>query len=285
MSLAIAAGVAAATSVDALLAEARASGLDRLDALLLLAHHVCRPREWLIAHGDAPLDAPLLPRLRADIAHRAAGVPLAYLTGRKEFHGLELRVTPDVLVPRSDTETLVDWAIELARSRPNLRSVVDLGTGSGAIALAVKAACRNVHVTATDASEAALSVARGNAAALALDVVFAHGDWWYATGPACFDLALANPPYVAEGDPHLDALKHEPAQALVSGADGLDAIRSIVVGASARLRAGGWLLLEHGFDQDSAVRALLASHGFVAIETRHDLAALPRCTGGCLGAR
>jgi release factor glutamine methyltransferase len=266
------------------LAEARAAGLDRLDAQLLLAHHLQRPRGWLIAHDDAPLDDGTLQRWRADLRRRADGVPLAYLTGRKEFHGLSLAVAPQVLVPRPDTETLVDWAIELAHGR-GAPTVVDLGTGSGAIALAVKAACPHAQVLATDASDEALAVAARNAAALQLDVAFRRGDWWQAVGARRFDIALSNPPYVAAGDAHLAALRYEPALALSPGNDGLEAIRRIVGGAGAHVAAGGWLLLEHGHDQHEAVAALLGERGFADIALRRDLAGLPRCTGGRLQSR
>lgn len=269
------------TSVRDALAAARAAGLDRLDAQLLLAHHLQRPRSWLLAHDDAALDAGIAAALQADIDRRAAGVPLAYLTGRKDFHGLTLRVTPQVLVPRPDTETLVDWAIELA-ARATSPTIVDLGTGSGAIALAVKAARPTVQMTATDASAAALGVARGNADALGLAVRFAAGDWWAAVGDERFALALSNPPYIAAGDPHLPALVHEPGAALVSGADGLEAIRTIVGGAAGHLQRDGWLLLEHGHDQAAAVTGLLRRHGFADVGSRADLAGILRCSGGRL---
>lgn len=270
-------------TVSAALAAARAAGVDRLDAQLLLALHLRRPRAWLIAHDDAPLPAAAARAYGHDLARRAAGVPLAYLTGEREFHGLALRVTPAVLDPRPDTETLVDWALTLlatdfaALPAPQ---VVDLGTGSGAIALAVKHACPRAVVRATDASADALAVARANARRLGLDVAFAQGDWWQAVQAPPVQLALSNPPYIAPGDRHLAALVHEPAQALVSGADGLDAIRALVAGAFAHLAPGGWLLLEHGHDQATAVRDLLAGHGYEALGQRHDLAGHIRCSGG-----
>jgi release factor glutamine methyltransferase len=269
-------------TIAALLAEARAAGIDRLDAQLLVARHVGRPRGWVIANGATPVDPPALQALRADFERRAAGVPLAYLTGAKEFRGLMLRVTRDVLVPRPDTETVVDWAVELARSidRP---LVIDLGTGSGAIALAVKAAQPTAQVTASDDSDAALTVARENAASLGLDVRFLDGDWWAAVGDARFDIAVCNPPYVGVDDAHLAALVHEPQHALVGGRDGLDAIRKVIAGAAAHLKPGGWLLLEHGSEQWQAVATLLGAGGFDSVETRCDLAGLPRCTGGRRG--
>jgi release factor glutamine methyltransferase len=184
-----------------------------------------------------------------------------------------------VLVPRPETETLVHWALELAGTLAE-PSLVDLGTGSGAIALALKADCPAAQVTATDASGAALGVARCNAARLGICVGFASGDWWEAVGSARFDLAVSNPPYIAVGDPHLPALAHEPASALTAGAEGLDAIRVIIGGAPRHLRRGGWLLLEHGHEQADDVAQLLMRHGFTSIQTRRDLAGAPRCTGG-----
>jgi release factor glutamine methyltransferase len=266
------------TSVGQWLEHARALGVDRLDAQLLIAHALGVSRSWLIAHDDASVEAPVIEPL---LERRADGVPLAYLVGRREFHGLELRITPDVLDPRPDTETLVDWALEHLAAMPPNRYVVDLGTGSGAIALALKHGRPDAQVHATDASEPALAVARDNAARLGLEVRFAHGDWWNATPPQLrFDLALSNPPYIAAGDPHLAALRHEPRHALTPGGDGLGAIERIVEGAAGHLAPGGWLLVEHGFDQAPAVRDLLVAHGFVQVSTRADLAGVARCSGG-----
>lgn len=266
-------------SVTQALLEARALGLDRLDTLMLLADTLARSRTWLLAHDDATLSVEQCTRLRARLARRATGEPLAYLLGEKEFHGLMLQVDSNVLVPRPDTEVLVDWALELLAGAPH-RNFVDLGTGSGAIALAVKHAQPAVIVSATDVSPAALSIARANARRLALDVEFISGSWWQAVPQRRFHLVLSNPPYIAEGDPHLAALGHEPALALTPGGDGLEALRCIVAGAAAHLEPGGWLLLEHGFDQAGAVQVLLREHGFVGIQTRHDLAGQPRCSGG-----
>lgn len=265
------------TTVDALLARARGLGLARLDAQLLVAHRLGCDRAWLIAHGEAPVGAGIADQLVADFARRADGVPLAYLVGRREFHGLPLAVTPAVLDPRPDTETLVAWALERA---PQRGLAIDLGTGSGAIALALQHERPALEVWATDRSAAALEVARANAAALGLPVRFALGDWWHAPAHDLrFDLALSNPPYIAADDPHLLALRHEPAEALTPGGDGLSAIRAIVQDAPHHLAPDAWLLIEHGFDQADQARRLLQARGFTAIETRHDLAGQPRCTG------
>jgi len=260
------------------LAHARLIGVDRLDAQVLLARQLGRPRAWLLAHDDAMVaDSPALLAL---LLRRAAGEPLAYLIGEREFHGLLLHVTPAVLIPRPDTETLVDWALELLPSAGSPR-IVDLGTGSGAIALALKRACTAAQVHASDASPAALAVARSNGERLALAVTWHLGDWWRALDPALrFDLAVANPPYVAPGDPHLAALRHEPMSALVAHSGGLADIEAIVAGAHERLSPGGWLLVEHGFDQQDAVCERLLQAGLTAVNTRRDLAGQARVSGG-----
>jgi len=267
------------------LVDARARGVDRLDAQLLLARAMARSRSWLLAHDDAPLSAGQAAAYRADLARRAAGEPLAYIVGEKEFHGLALQVNAHVLVPRPDTEVLVDWALDLLRGPlanvPSPR-VVDLGTGSGAIALALKRACPEAQLSAVDASAAALAVARANAQCLGLDVVLQQSHWWDALAGQRFDLAVGNPPYIANGDVHLDALRHEPWMALTSGADGLDAIRHIVERAHPHLAPDGWLLLEHGHDQADRVTALLAQAGFTSVASRRDLGGVMRCSGGCV---
>ena len=268
------------------LAHARALGIDRLDAQLLLAHQLGRSRAWLLAHEETTLGSADSDALRALLARRETGEPLAYLIGEREFHGLMLRVTHAVLVPRPETETLVDWALELLAG-VNAPRVADLGTGSGAVALALKHACPGAQVHASDASAAALAAARGNGLRLDLAVAWHLGDWWQAldaTGP--FDLVVANPPYIAPGDPHLRALRHEPHEALVARGDtgnGLADIERIVNGALGHLNAGAWLLLEHGFDQADAVREHLRHVGFGSVTTRVDLAGQPRVSGGRLG--
>jgi release factor glutamine methyltransferase len=260
------------------LTAARQAGVERLDAQLLLAHLLNRPRAWLLAHDEQLLHDKQVARLRAQLQQRAAGVPLAYLVGEREFCGLRLQVTPDVLVPRPETELLVEWALERLTTAP-ADSVVDLGTGSGAIALAVKQRRPGAAVIASDASAAALRVAQSNGTRHGLAVEWLHGDWWAPLRGRRFGLAVSNPPYVAGDDPHLAALAHEPRGALTPEGDGLAALRRIVQDAPAHLLPGAWLLLEHGHDQAKAVQALLAARGFVDAQTRLDLAGLPRCTG------
>ena len=268
---------------QALAAACSALGLERLDAQLLLLHALGRPqddRAWLLAHDTDVLDPDTEMRYIQLTRRRAAGMPLAYLTGRREFYGLELLVDPRVLDPRPDTETLVDWALELL---PPAGSVIDLGTGSGAIALAIQSQRPDARVSAVDASADALAVAQANAQRLGLPVAFSAGNWLEGQVQR-YDLIVSNPPYIAEEDPHLDQLGHEPRMALSSGPDGLEAIRVIVAQAPACLVPGGWLLLEHGWEQAPAVRALLAQAGFSAIQSRRDLAGIERCSGGQLPA-
>ncbi|MFN3570035.1 MAG: peptide chain release factor N(5)-glutamine methyltransferase [Polaromonas sp.] len=267
------------------LAAAQTLGLDRLDAQLLLLHVLGRPdsdRGWLLAHDGDVLPGEAADRFRALSLRRAAGEPLAYLVGSKEFYGLQLQVDARVLVPRPDTETLVDWALETVSGpgMPVSARVLDLGTGSGAIALALKKTRPALALTAVDASAAALAVASGNAGRLGLDVQFIEGSW-LSNVSGHFHLIVSNPPYVAMEDPHLAALTHEPQHALAAGRDGLDDIRTIVAQAPAHLHAQGWLLLEHGYDQAEAVRELLVRQGFGEVQSRADLAGIARCSGGC----
>ena len=260
-------------------------GVDRLDAQMLLLQTLGRDtgnRAWLLAHDGDVLDAATQAAFDALLQRRAQGEPVAYLLGRKEFFGLSLQVDARVLVPRPDTETLVSWALELLADGHAAR-VLDLGTGSGAIALAVASQRPSVEVDAVDASDDALAVARANAAALALPVRFFAGSWFDgAPQGESYDLILSNPPYIADGDSHLPALRHEPSQALTSGADGLDDLRAIVAGSPGRLLPGGWLLLEHGWDQAAAVRALLTDAGLEEVQSRTDLGGNERCSGGRL---
>lgn len=261
-------------------------GVDRLDAQLLLLHTLGRPahdRAWLLAHDTDALPDALETTMMALAQRRSAGEPLAYIVGQKEFFGLDLQVDAHTLVPRPDTETLVEWALEVIGSAP--ANVLDLGTGSGAIALAICHAAPQTQVTAVDASAGALAMARANAELLALPVAFHLGSWFDAL-PADetqhFDLIVSNPPYIAEHDSHLPALAYEPRSALTAGVDGLDDIRIIVRQAPQHLQAGGWLLLEHGYDQAAAVCALLTDAGFTAVQSRQDLGGHARCSGGQL---
>ncbi|QNP48005.1 peptide chain release factor N(5)-glutamine methyltransferase [Diaphorobacter aerolatus] len=269
------------TIAQALLSAQADGGLERIDAQMLLLRVLGRQagdRAWLLAHDTDTLGAEALEAYRALCTRRAAGEPVAYLTGRKEFWGLSLAVDARVLDPRPDTETLVSWALEVIADIPAPR-IVDLGTGSGAIALALQVERRDAQVLAIDASPDALAVARVNASDLRLPVTFREGSWLEGVdGP--FDLIVSNPPYIPSGDPHLAALTHEPLSALASGNDGLDDIRLIIRQAPARLHTGGWLLLEHGWDQSEAVHALLLQAGFGAVQSRADLAGIARCTGG-----
>lgn len=266
-------------SIAAALQTARESGIDRFDAHRLLGTVLARPRSWLLAHEDEALDPATARRYTTLLARRAAGEPLAYVLGEKEFFGLRLEVTPDVLIPRADTETLVEWALELLPGDVET-AVADLGTGSGAIALALAAQRPAARVTAVDASPAALAVAERNARQLGLAVEWRLSDWFSALEGRRFPLIVSNPPYVAEGDAHLSALSHEPQRALTSGPDGLAAIRHIVACATGFLTAGAWLLIEHGFDQAGEVQRLMEAAGYERIATRRDLGGQPRCTGG-----
>ena len=265
------------------LRHAQAQGLARVDAQMLLLHSLGRSlheRAWLLAHDDNTLTPVQEATWQLALQRRLNGEPVAYITGRKDFFGLTLSVDARVLDPRADTEILVEWALALLPVN-STGHVLDLGTGSGAIALALQQARPQCDVTALDASPEALNVASANAQRLQLPVVFVCGHWMDGvSGP--FDLIVSNPPYVANGDPHLAALTHEPLQALTSGADGLDAIRQIIAQAPSRLKPGAWLLLEHGWDQASQVQALMRQAGFGQVQTRPDLAGVDRCTGGCI---
>ncbi len=267
----------------------REAGLARIDALVLLRELAGIGHAALLAHPEARLDAAAIGPLQAAAARLQAGEPLAYVLGWREFYGLRFAVSPAVLVPRPETEMLVDFALARMPHHGHA-AALDLGTGSGAIAVAVAHARPQAEVWAVDASADALRVAAANAHALlpqprpggALRLL--AGDW-FAALPAVaprFDLILGNPPYVAAGDPHLAALAHEPQLALVgrASADGLADIRRIVATAPAHLAAGGWLALEHGHDQAAAVQALLRSAGLVAVQTLPDLAGIARLTVG-----
>lgn len=275
-----------ATPAD-FLQRAREAGIDRLDAQLMACAALGVPRSWLLAHDRDPLPAEHLPRLLDWLRRRAEGEPLAYLVGDQGFFGLTLEVSPQVLIPRADTEVLVEWALEvmdeLSQRQPHGEplKVADLGTGSGAIALALANQRPDADVTAVDFSPTALAVAQANAQRLGLGRVrFLQGSWLSPLAGERFDLIVANPPYIAEGDAHLAALRHEPLSALTAGPDGLDDLRLIAQQAPGHIHENGWLLLEHGFDQAEAVQHLLQDAGFTDVSTRFDLGPQPRCTGG-----
>lgn len=254
-----------------------ASGIDRREARLLLAEVCGFSEASLAASPEQEIPFEVENAFLEFIEKRKSGIPVAYILGRKEFYGLELSVNPSVLVPRPETELLVDLALQRKPA-----SVLDLGTGSGAVALAIKHEIAKCRVVAVEADLAALLTAKRNAAKFNLNVDFRHGRWFEPVAGERFDLVVANPPYVAEGDPHLADLRYEPRRALVSGADGLDAIREIVPAVGAFLRSGGWLLLEHGMGQDGAVRRLLAASGLEGVTTWPDLAGIARVSGGKL---
>lgn len=282
----------------------REDALPRLERQMLWQHVLGVSRAWLIAHDTDPLPSSALARYRALETRRLGGEPMAYILGEREFMGHALRTTPDVLIPRPETELLVACALHAAASRAKASShgmpaavrggqppspsgaglnLLDLGTGSGAVAIALALACPDARVVATDASQAALEVARDNAARLGAPIDFFSGNWYQAL-PAnmAFDVIVSNPPYIAASDPHLQQgdVRFEPRGALTDGADGLQALHVIVSQAAPRLRAGGGLFVEHGWDQGPAVRALFEQAGFHQIATHPDLAGIGRVTGG-----
>lgn len=265
------------------LAAVRDTADARRDAQVLLGFALGVTRAWVTTHPDQAADSEAAARFRSLVALRVSGHPVAYLLGVKEFYGLPLRVTPDVLIPRPETEELVEAALERL-PQGEARTVLDLGTGSGCIAIAIARQRPAAQVTAVDSSSPALALARENAAALDVEVEFLESDWFSALSGRRFDLILANPPYVAADDPHLRQgdLRYEPRPALAAGADGLADLRLIVGAAPKYLRSGGWLLLEHGYDQAGACRDLLRKAGFSELVFRADIAGLPRIAGGRL---
>ncbi len=309
-----------ATGAIGTIAAALAAAHEKLpgnEARLLLGHIVQQPPAWLLAHGDETLDEAALCAFTALVARRHGGEPVAYLLGRREFFGRDFSTSPAVLIPRPETELLVEIALrkvmrsgipsdgagETPRGKPvypgtdskgtaedgrtadNAVRILDLGTGTGCIAVTLALHCAHAHVTAIDASAAALDIARANAHRLDAAVRFLESDWYSAVRGERFDLIVSNPPYIAAADPHLSQgdLRHEPSAALVGGADGLDAICDIIAAAPLYLSAQGQLWLEHGYDQAAAVRALLSAGGFVAIEQHRDLAGIVRVSGGMRG--
>jgi release factor glutamine methyltransferase len=258
------------------------SGLIPFEAKILLGHVLRRDRAWLAAHGDQPMTAQEAKAFNALARRRRDGEPVAYLTGRREFYGLDLEVTPDVLIPRPETELLVGLALVRIDANEHTE-VLDLGSGSGAIALAIASERPNAAVLGVDVSAAAVALARRNASRLTVgNVAFIESDWFSAVPKKRYDAIIANPPYVAAGDEHLTEgdLRFEPPTALAAGADGLNAIRVIIDGAAAYLSPGAWLLIEHGYDQADAVLALLRDAHFGDVQSRRDLAGIPRTALG-----
>lgn len=253
------------------------------EARLLLAHVVQHPAAWLLAHNEQTLPAAALDTFQMLVRQRAAGEPVAYLLGQREFYGREFSVSPAVLIPRPETELLVEIALEKIGAGTTA-DILDLGTGSGCIALTLALERPQARATAVDASPAALAVAQENAQRLGAGVRFLLSDWFAALKSERFDLIVGNPPYIAAKDPHLGQgdLRHEPSTALASGEDGLEALSKIIAAAPAHLVPGGSLWLEHGYDQATAIRALLAAAGFTAIEQHMDLAGIVRVSGGTL---
>ncbi|HUP97134.1 MAG TPA: peptide chain release factor N(5)-glutamine methyltransferase [Usitatibacter sp.] len=259
--------------------------IGRVDAQVLMAHLLGVNRAYLAAHPMRVLTESEDARVDMYVAQRAMGQPVAYLIGRREFYSREFEVSPDVLIPRPETETLVEEALEACRPRADggPTSVLDLGTGSGILAITLACELPVIAVTATDTSATALDLARRNAASLGAQVEFLEGSWYAPVPGRRFDCIVSNPPYIAAADPHLGAgdLRFEPAQALTDGsADGLDSIRAITRGAREHLKPGGWLLLEHGYDQQGAVAKILAEAGFGELASIPDLAGIPRVAGG-----
>ncbi|HEY5993098.1 MAG TPA: peptide chain release factor N(5)-glutamine methyltransferase [Gallionellaceae bacterium] len=254
----------------------------RLEVQYLLQHVLGKPRAWLLAHAETILNPEQLADYGARLQQRLRGEPIAYILGEREFYGLKFKVTPATLIPRPETELLVEQALQrIPQERPC--QVLDLGAGSGAIALSIAHERPKSGVVAVDASLAALEVAQENAARLGIrNANFLHGDWYASLGGRRFDLIVSNPPYVAKNDPHLQQgdLRFEPASALASGTDGLDDIRRIVDGAGSHLEPGGWLLLEHGYDQAVRVRELLERAGFAEVFSVRDLGDIERVSGG-----
>ncbi len=256
--------------------------LDPLENRILLCHALGLTRVGLITQSHRVLTSEEAATLDALVARRLAGEPIAYIVGKREFYGLDFHVTDAVLIPRPDTELLVELALE--RLAPG-ESVLDMGTGSGAIAVAIAHTRPDARVTALDASTGALAVARANAATNGAKVAFLHSDWYGALAGVMFGMIVSNPPYIASGDTHLSEgdLRFEPVSALTDHADGLSALRTIIAGAGPHLAPGGWLLLEHGYDQADQVRALLTAHGYDQVQSWRDLAGIERVSGGTLG--
>lgn len=255
--------------------------LPSLETRILVSHAMQLSRVQLITQSARALTAQEAQRLTELFQRRLKGEPIAYITGEREFYGLPFHVTPDVLIPRPETELLVELAVDYL---PENGSVLDMGTGSGAIAVAIANARSDATVMALDVSEAALAVAKRNAARHHAPIHFLQSDWYNALGEQRFDVIVANPPYIASGDTHLSQgdLRFEPIAALTDRADGLSALRTIVRGAARHLLDGGWLLMEHGYDQADQVRALLAAAEFSHVQSWRDLAGIERVSGAAM---
>lgn len=260
----------------------QASGrLDAADARALLLHATGRNHAFLIAHPEVLLTPSQQLAFDTLVERRAAGEPVAYLTGEREFYGVAFKVTPAVLIPRPETELLVQLALDRV---PHDGRVLDLGAGSGCIGLTLVSQRSHLKIVLVDQSLEAIGVARENAKRLGVDAEFLHSDWYSGVGDTRYDMIVANPPYIAEGDPHLASgdLRFEPPAALTGGPDGLDCVRTIVAGGLEHLVAGGWLLLEHGYDQAPRVRALFTAAGYGEVFSARDLAGIQRVSGGRL---
>ncbi len=271
-------------TVNALLTGA---GLDRADAKVLLRHALGCNDAWLIAHGTDRVDADICRRYREFVARRNDGEPVAYITGTREFFGRDFSVTPAVLIPRPETELLIERALQIIGADDEA-DVLDLGAGSGCIGISIAAERPHTRVTLIEKSPAALAVARDNASRWAPDnTVVNAGDWLAGVSGHRFHLVVSNPPYIAEDDPHLGQgdLRFEPTMALAAGPQGMDALRTIIGEAPRHLHPGGWLLLEHGYDQGESCREALYKAGFTGVFTETDLAGQPRVSGGQLPGR
>lgn len=264
-------------TIRALIAEATPK-IGRFEASILLAHIIEKPKEYLIAHDEAELSADAVMTFELYVSMRVDGMPVPYLTGKQEFFGRHFIVDENVLIPRPDTEVLIEQAMIVSNEHPR---IIDLGTGSGCIAITLASECPGAIVTATDFSESALAIARKNAEQLHANIRFLQGSWWDAV-PAdeTFDLIVSNPPYIRSDDEHLAALQYEPQTALTDGANGLTCLETIAKDALLRLNQGGWILVEHGWDQGPEVARLFRQTGLAAVRTVKDYGGNDRVTMG-----